>query len=71
MTTKVLLVDDHSIVRKGLRLLMEAEEDIAVVGEAGDGQKAIDLVRKLSPDVVVMDITMPGLNGIEATRRIM
>ncbi|MCJ7499954.1 response regulator, partial [bacterium] len=71
MTTKVLLVDDHSIVRKGLRLLMEAEEDISVVGEAGDGQKAIDLVRKLSPDVVVMDITMPGLNGIEATRRIM
>ena len=66
----VLLVDDHAVFRKGLRLLLEAEPDLRVVGEAGDGQEAIDLARKLSPDVVVMDITMPNLNGIEATRHI-
>lgn len=70
MKTKVLLVDDHPLFRKGLRLLLEEEKDLQVVGEAGDGQTAIDLVRKLIPDVVVMDITMPNLNGIEATRHI-
>lgn len=70
MQTKILLVDDHAILRKGLQLLLEKHEDLEVVGEAGDGEAGIALIRKLSPDVVIMDITMPGLNGIEATRRI-
>ncbi len=70
-TTTVLLVDDHPLIRKGLRVLLESEADIAVAGEAGDGEEAIDQVRTLSPDVVVMDITMPKLNGIDATRRIL
>ncbi len=68
--TTVLLADDHAVFRKGLHLLLEAEPDFRVVGEAGDGQEAIDLARKFSPDVVVMDVTMPDLNGIEATRHI-
>jgi len=70
MSLQVLLVDDHTVLRKGLRLLLEEEEDFTVVGEAGDGREAIELFRELSPDVVVMDITMKGLNGVEATRHI-
>jgi DNA-binding NarL/FixJ family response regulator len=70
MPITVLLVDDHPVFRKGLRLLLGEEPDMTVVGEAGDGREAIDRVRDLSPDVVVMDITMPNLNGIDATRRI-
>ena len=70
MPTTILLVDDHPVFRKGLRVLLEEEQDIQVVGEAGDGQEAIDQVRKLSPDVVIMDITMPNFNGIDATRHI-
>jgi LuxR family maltose regulon positive regulatory protein len=70
MKTNVLLVDDHPVFRKGLRLLFEEDPDIRVVGEAGDGQAAVERIRELSPDVVIMDITMPGLNGIEATRQI-
>jgi len=66
----VLLVDDHPMFRKGLRLPLEAEADICVVSEAGDGRAALEQVRELSPDVVVMDISMPNLNGIEATRQI-
>jgi len=66
----VLLVEDHTIVRKGLRALLEAESDIQVVGEAEDGRQALELVQQLSPDVVLMDIGMPGLNGFEATRQI-
>jgi len=66
----VLLADDHTIVRQGFRLLLEAEPDIAVVGEAETGRQAVQLVRKLRPDVVVMDIAMPQLNGLEATRQI-
>src|SRR5229473_2339021 len=66
----VLLADDHTIVRQGFRLLLEAEADIAVVGEAETGRQAVQLVRKLHPDVVVMDIAMPLLNGLEATRQI-
>ncbi len=67
---KVLLVDDHAVLRKGMALLLGAEDDIVIVGEAGDGEEAILKARALQPDVVVMDITMPQLNGIEATREI-
>ena len=67
----VVLVDDHVVLRTGLRLLLDAEEDMTIIGEADDGRAAIDLVRKLSPDVVVMDITMPNLTGTEATRQIL
>jgi DNA-binding NarL/FixJ family response regulator len=68
--TTVLLVEDHTIVRKGLRSLLESEADIRVVGEAENGREAIEKVDELRPDVVVMDIGMPGLNGLEATRQI-
>src|SRR5947208_13530828 len=66
----VLLADDHIVVRQGLRALLVAEEDIDIVGEADNGRQAIQLVKKLLPDVVVMDIAMPVLNGLEATRQI-
>lgn len=67
---KVLLVDDHTIVRQGLRCILATDEEIEVIGEAGDGRTAVDLAERLHPDVVVMDLTLPELNGIEATRRI-
>jgi len=66
----VLIADDHMVVREGLRKLLEAESDIEVVGEAATGRKAVELARKLQPDVVVMDIAMPQMNGLEATRQI-
>jgi DNA-binding NarL/FixJ family response regulator len=69
--TKVVLADDHTIVRKGLRSLLDGEQDMDVIGEAGDGREAIELVAHLKPHVVVMDIGMPVLNGLEATRRIL
>jgi DNA-binding NarL/FixJ family response regulator len=71
MSIRILLADDHGIVREGLRFLLNKESDMEVVGEAADGRKAIELVSKLLPDVVVMDITMPNLNGVDATRQIM
>ncbi len=67
---KVVLVDDHAVVRQGLRKLMEEEPDIEVVGEAGNGLEAIDLVQRVHPNVVLMDVMMPRLNGIEATKAI-
>lgn len=70
MSVRVLLADDHGIVREGLRSLLEKEPGIEVVGEAENGRDAVRLARELSPDVAVVDISMPGLNGIEATRRI-
>ncbi len=70
MNVKVLLADDHKIVRDGLRTLLEKHPEIEVVGEAEDGRETVQLVRELSPEVVIMDIAMPDLNGIEATRQI-
>ena len=70
MSIRVLLVDDHQMMRQGLRSLLSAEADIEIVGEAADGRTALELVRTLTPDVVVMDVGMPDLNGVEATRRI-
>ncbi len=67
----VILADDHTIVRQGFRALLEAEPDMAVVGEAENGRQAVQLAKKLTPDVVVMDIAMPLLNGLEATRQVM
>jgi len=66
----VLLADDHTIVRQGLRALLETEPDLKVVGEVSDGREAVAAARTLRPDIVVMDIAMPALNGIEATRQI-
>ena len=70
MTIRILLADDHNIVREGFRSLIDGEEDMEVVGEAADGRNAVKLARCMEPDVVIMDVRMPHLNGIEATRQI-
>lgn len=71
MQTRILLVDDHQIVRKGLRVILEQESDFQVVGEAANGVDAVDLAGRLAPDVVLMDISLPTLNGIDATRKVL
>ncbi len=71
MTSRILLVDDHQIMRDGIKSLLSEESDMEVVGEASHGREAVQLAKRLGPDLVVMDLSMPELNGIEATRQIM
>jgi DNA-binding NarL/FixJ family response regulator len=66
----ILLADDHAVVRQGFKMILAAQPDMEIVGEAGNGREAVDLAGQLQPDVIVMDVAMPELNGIEATRRI-
>src|SRR6476619_2709585 len=68
---RVLIADDQALVRAGFKMILDAEEDLDVVGEATDGAQAVDMARRLKPDVVLMDIRMPELDGIEATRRVL
>ena len=70
MTIRVVLVDDHAVVRRGLEQLLSGVSDITVVGTAADGEEAIEVVRRTSPDVVLMDLQMPGIDGVAATRQI-
>lgn len=68
--TKILLADDHVLVRQGFKMILSAQPDLQIVGEAGNGREVLELAEKLQPDLVIMDVTMPELNGIEATRRL-
>ncbi|WP_199539197.1 response regulator [Desertihabitans brevis] len=70
MSVRVLLADDHQLVRTGLRRILEAEPDLAVVGEAGDGVEAVELTRTLTPDLAVLDVSMPRMTGLQAARQI-
>ena len=70
MACKIVLADDHKLLRAGLRVLLEKESDLEVIAEADNGRSAVELAMKLSPDIIVMDISMPDLNGVEATRQI-
>ena len=68
MGIKILIVDDHALLREGLIKILSLEEELEIIGEASKGEEAIDLARKLRPDIILMDINMPGINGIEATK---
>ena len=68
---RILLVDDHAVVRQGFKMILGAQADMEIVGEAGNGREAVQLAEELRPDIVVMDVAMPELNGIEATRRLL
>ena len=68
--TRILLVDDHAVVRQGFKMILGAQSDMEIVGEAANGREAVELAEQLHPDIVVMDVAMPELNGIEATRRV-
>jgi two-component system response regulator NreC len=68
--TRILLADDHAVVRQGFKMILGAQADMEIVGEAGNGREAVELAGQLNPDIVVMDVAMPELNGIEATRRL-
>src|SRR5205814_5827489 len=70
-TFRILIADDHEVVRKGLMALLQSQHDWQVCGEAGDGREAVEKAQQLKPDVVILDIGMPGLNGLEATRQIL
>jgi DNA-binding NarL/FixJ family response regulator len=70
MSIRILIADDHEMLREGLRAMLEKQKNVEVVGEAGDGRTAVEMARTLAPDVVAMDISMPDLNGVEATRQI-
>ena len=70
MSIRILLADDQELILDGLRVLLEREPDLRIIGEHRDGHQALSAIRELEPDVVVMDIAMPGLDGIEVTRRI-
>lgn len=70
MTIRILIVDDHSVVRQGLRMFLGLDPGLEIIGEAGDGNQAIGLARDLKPDVVLMDLVMPGLDGVAATQTI-
>lgn len=67
---RILLADDHAMVRQGFRMILSAQPDMEIIGEAGNGKEAVEMTAKLLPDVIVMDVAMPELNGIEATRKI-
>ena len=71
MSLRIVLVDDHKLLREGLKSLLEDEADLEVVGEAEDGHECVSLVKRLQPDLVVMDVGMPGLNGMDATRQVL
>ena len=70
MTIRLLLVDDHAVIRLGMRMLFDSEPDIEIVAEAENGQEALEAVQQFDPDIVLMDIGLPDISGIEATRRI-